>query len=109
MSAGETVTIRPGVEYDDNNDPVPGSGAPFTIDGCVVEPLGSTEAVETERRGVVDRLRIYAPGPVPHEIPATAEVLVRGRAWQLVGDADEWIDDDPDLSGPVLTVQRARG
>lgn len=109
MSAGETVTVRPGVEYDDDNDPIPGSGAPFDIEGCVVEPLGGTEAIESDRRGTVDRLRIYAPGPVPHEIPNTAEVVVRGRAWQIDGNPDDWLDDDPDLSGPVITVQRARG
>lgn len=109
MSDGEKVTVRPGVVLDGNNNPVPGSGAPFDIDDCVIEPLGSDEATGTDRRGTVKRLRIYAPGPVPHEIEASDEVVVRGKVWQVEGLTDDWADEDPDLSGPVFTVARGRG
>ncbi|MBM4512218.1 hypothetical protein GS445_02050 [Rhodococcus hoagii] len=109
MSDGEKVTVRPGVVLDGNNDPVPGSGIPFDIDDCVIEPLGSDEAATTTRNGNVRRIRVYAPGPVPHEIQATDEVVVRGKVWRIDGFADEWIDNDPDLSGPVFTASRGTG
>lgn len=109
MSDGETVTIRPGVKLDSNQNPVATTGATFEIPGCVVEPLGSDESTDFGRNGTATRLKIYAPNPVNRVITATDIAVVRGLDWQIEGDADLWIDDDADLSGPVFTIYRGKG
>lgn len=109
VSDGETVRIQPGVVLDDNSDPIPGGGSTFDIHDCVIEPLGSSEPLAVGRSGTVTRIRIYAPGPVEREIAETDTVFVRGKFWQIEGSPADWIESDPDLSGPVITASRGLG
>lgn len=109
VSDGETVRIVPGETLDAQQNPIQANGTEFDIDGCIIEPLGSDESEEYGRSGTVTRIRIYAPGPVERAITATDTVRVRGRDWDIEGEADDWLCDDPDLTGPVITAQRGIG
>lgn len=109
MSAGETVTVRPGTTLDSKRDPVPASGTTFDIEGCVIEPLGSEEVGEVGRRIKVTRIRIFSPGPISRPITATDVVEARGVQWAIDGHADDWVDEDPELAGPVITASRGEG
>lgn len=109
MSAGETVWIKPGTRLDDDQNPIPATGSEFDIEGCEIEPLGSDESEDVGRSGTVTRIRIFAPGPVSRAITATDVVEARGETWRIDGEPDVWIDDDPELSGPVITASRRLG
>lgn len=109
MSGGEKVRIRPGTRLDARQNRVPAAGSVFDIDGCVIEPLGGEESHEVGRQTKVVRIRIYAPGPVEREVTETDLVDARGHEWEVDGGPDVWVDDDPELSGPVITARRVIG
>ncbi|WP_158170972.1 hypothetical protein [Rhodococcus sp. JT-3] len=109
MSDGERVHIRPGTRLDARQKQIPATGTAFDIDGCVIEPIGSEELGEVGRSGKVSGIKIYPPGPVERAITSADVVDARGQEWQVEGDADLWIDEDPDLSGPVIVAKRAMG
>lgn len=109
VSDGETVTIGPGFALDAQQNPIRSAGSEFDIDGCIIEPLGSDESSEYGRSGTVTRIKIYTPGPVERPIEATDTVTLRGHVWDIEGQPDDWLCDDPDLSGPVVIAQRGIG
>jgi hypothetical protein len=107
MFGNETVIVSPGTTYDSNDDPVAGVGSPDEIEGCVVEPLGSEELTVRGRTGTYSKIRIFLP--VTEGVAATDVVSARGKSYEILGEPDEWIDEDPDLTGLVVTAVRMRG
>lgn len=107
MIGNEVVAIGEGVVLDDANNPVPGA-APVPVAGCVIEPMGSSELTVRGRAGTYTQIRVYLPTGAP-KVTASSMIVARGAEWQVVGEPDEWIDDDDDLSGQVVTAARGTG
>ncbi|WP_146099168.1 hypothetical protein [Nocardia nova] len=108
MIGNETVIIEAGPKLDARNNPVPGTGAPVKVEGCVVEPMGSTELTVRGRSGTYSQIRVYFPDTAP-PVPATAVFVARGKRYDVIGGADDWQDDDPDLAGQVVVAARGEG
>jgi hypothetical protein len=79
------------------------------VAGCVVEPMGSSELTIRGRSGRYTQIRVYLPANAPAKATAGSVIFARGNEWQVVGEPDEWIDDDDDLSGQVITAARGTG
>ncbi|AZV00738.1 hypothetical protein SEA_KIKO_10 [Gordonia phage Kiko] len=111
MLGTETVTFTSEVEYDENNDPVAGTGQPRSVDGCLVEPLDGADTTARDRSGTVSRLRIFVP--VTSGITgdtAIVSVGTRGGPYRIEGDPQPDInDEDPELSGYVIVATSAKG
>ena len=106
----ESVVYKPGERRDDNDDPIAGSSIPVTIPGCVIEPLGSTEAPERGRNGRVTRMRVYITERPPVSIVNTGTMIVRGVEFEIDGDVAENIDDeDPEDCSWVVELMKAVG
>ncbi|MGI5222175.1 hypothetical protein [Nocardia sp. CA-290969] len=108
MIGNEVVAIGAGVTLDASNNPVPGT-APVPVAGCVVEPMGSSELTVRGRTGTYTQIRVYLPANAPVSATATSVLAARGHDWMVVGEPDEWIDEDEDLSGQVVVAARGRG
>lgn len=110
MNDGESVRIRPDVTYDAQQNPVTSSGPGSMIHGCVIEPVSSEELVGVYGRGgTTTMMRVYAPGPVSFAIHADDIAEIRGVEYKVFGEPAVWVDTDPELSGPVITVIRGVG
>lgn len=115
MLGTETVVTAPAPQFDDNNDPVPGSGAEQTIDGCLVEPLntiGNTaDITAADRSGTVSRIRVHMP-TITAGVAAEKVFTITGRPgrFRVIGDPVPYIDDeDPELSGYAVTAESVKG
>ncbi|MDQ0283764.1 hypothetical protein [Rhodococcoides fascians] len=106
----ESVIYKPGERRDDNDDPIAGSSIPVAVPGCVIEPLGSTEAPERGRNGRVTRMRIIITEKPPVPILNTGTIIVRGVEFEIDGDVAENIDDeDPEDCSWVVELMKAVG
>ncbi|MDG3012149.1 hypothetical protein G4X40_18565 [Rhodococcus sp. D2-41] len=103
----ETVTFRPGVGVDGNDDPVTHPGAPVTVSGCVVEPLGPVEHLVHGRNTIRNTIRLYLTAPPAGGIPTGAVVTVRGGDYHVVAGGSDWPDDD--LPCLVVDAYRTEG
>ncbi len=108
MLGTETVVARPGDRKDRDGERVPGVGVPMTLSGCVVEPLDSSESQVPGRSGTFTKIKIFGPGG-SRPIVATDVVDARGQTWEIQGFPNQWIDDDPDLSGVDILAFRGIG
>lgn len=108
MIGDETVIVEAGPTLDARNNPVPGTGAPVSELGCVVEPLGSSELTVRGRSGTYSQIRVYFPATAA-PVSATAVLTARGKRYDVIGGADDWRDDDPDLAGQVVVAARGEG
>lgn len=108
MIGNETVTVAAGPTLDGRNNPVPGSGTPVPVGGCVVEPLGSEELTVRDRSGTYEKIRVFFPPDAP-VVPATAVLTARGKTYDVIGPAADWVDDDPELAGQVVEAARGAG
>lgn len=116
MLGSETCILAGRVHYDDSNDPVPGTELPVEVHGCYVEPLGvdgprRSDVIERDRSGTTTRLRVFIPvtSGVTGDTVIT-EIVGRGGPYRVEGNPQPFIDDeDPELSGYIVTVFAARG
>ncbi len=107
MLGAETVQIRTAAGVDDDGWATP-AGTPADVEGALIEPLGGAELLEATRTGATSALRVFLP--VIDGITAADEVKVRGLWYRIVGDPVAYVnDEDPDLSGYVLTCTRGEG
>lgn len=108
MLGTETVTVAGEVEYDDDNDPIPGTGGQTTVGGCLVEPLDGTDIVDLARSGTTCRVRVHLPITVG--VSGDSVLTVRGRPFRVVGDPVAFIDpEDTELSGYVVVAESVQG
>lgn len=74
------------------------------VDGCEVEPLNGAELVEVTRNGATTAVRVLLP--ITEGLDGECELQIRGDWFRIVGGAEAFIDDDPELSGYQLTCTR---
>lgn len=107
MLGSETVVLTGEVRRDSDNNPTPGSGS-LTVDGCLVETMSVSETAESDRDSRVTVIRVFLP--ITDGVDGRTAVTVRGRTYRVDADPEPYIDDDdPELSGYVLTARRAKG
>ncbi|QMU22506.1 hypothetical protein [Gordonia rubripertincta] len=111
MLGTETVGVGSEVEFDSNNDPIPGTGTPKPIAGCLVEPmdpLTSSETVDRDRSGTVSRVKVLLP--ITSGVTGDTRLVVRGEPYLVLGDPIPYVDDeDPELSGYEVIAVSAKG
>lgn len=81
-----TVTVHPAGGTDRFGDPVPGPD-PYEVPGCVWAPRGSSETTDRSNTVIVG-LALFAPFDAA--IPATAQVEVEGRRYEVEGEPGRW-------------------
>lgn len=107
MLGSETVVLRGDVARDADNNAIPGSGT-LTVEGCLVEPLTVDEAVESSRDARETVIRVYLP--ITSGVDGKTTAVVRGLHYRIDADAPAFLaDDDPELSGYVVTARRTVG
>ena len=108
MLGSETVIVGAEVEYDDNNDPIPGSGS-LTVEGCGVFPMDGADFANASRSGTTTRVRVLLP--ITTGVSGDSVLTVRGVAgFRVEGDPVPYIDDeDPELSGYDIEATRREG
>ncbi|QOC55872.1 head-to-tail stopper [Gordonia phage DirtyBoi] len=111
MLGSETATFSSEVEYDGNNDPIAGTGQPWTVEGCHVEPLDGTDITAQDRSGTATRLKVFIPvtSGISGDTVITS-IGSRGGPYRIEGDPQPFIDDeDPELSGYAVIARSAKG
>ncbi|MFC9769537.1 hypothetical protein [Rhodococcus jostii] len=109
MVFGETVIFTAGAVFDDDGDPITGSGS-VTAEGCVIDWGTSDENTELGRNGMGIQATIFVEHPPVGGIEHTGTALIRGVAYEVIGRAALWQDpDEPDFGGLVVTVRRNEG
>lgn len=113
FAAGETVTRqRPGLE----TDPYSGEDVEqdheahyeLEIPGCAFNPGGSSEPLEAGRSAVITRPEVYAPAG--SDILAGDRLVVRGVAYDVVGDVAVWVSPFTGWApGVAVTLQKVDG
>ena len=108
MLGTETVVVVGEVEYDADNDPIPGSGS-LTVEGCGVYPMAGADLESAARSGTTARVRVLLP--ITSGVSGDSVLTVRGvPGFRVEGDPVPYIDDeDPELSGYDLTAILAKG
>lgn len=104
MSGGETVAVRRRGGTDADGRPLPYTTPVLPVEGCVVEPLTGAELVEVTRTGATSAVRVLLP--IVAGLDGECELQIRGVWFRIVGGAEPFIDDDPELSGYQLTCTR---
>ncbi|QKY80010.1 head-to-tail stopper [Gordonia phage Doggs] len=111
MLGTETVGLDSETEFDADNNPIPGTGTPKPIDGCLVEPLqplASGESVERDRSGTVSRVKVLMP--ITAGVSGDSRLVVRGDPYLVSGDPIPFVhDEDPELSGYEVIAVSAKG
>lgn len=111
MLGTETVRVENETELDADNDPVPGTGVPKSVEGCLVEPLqplASGESVERDRSGTVARVKVLMP--ITSGVSGDSRLVIRGNPYLVSGDPIPFVDDeDPELSGYEVIAVSAKG
>lgn len=105
---GELVTVTGGLSYDENGDPVPGSGAAVVRTLAPLEFLYSTESSGAGRAGVVVGAKVYLPAGtvVTHE----SQVTARGLLFEVDGEVADWRSGaGSSLGGLEVALKRAVG
>ncbi|AZF93586.1 hypothetical protein SEA_EYES_9 [Gordonia phage Eyes] len=111
MLGTETVVLAGEIEYDADNNPVPDTGMPKTVEGCTVEPLDGADTTASDRSGTSTRLRVFIPltSGVSGDTVITS-IGGRGGPFEIEGDPQPFIDvEDPELSGYVVIAYSAKG
>ncbi|AMS03648.1 head-to-tail stopper [Gordonia phage Ayotoya] len=106
MLGRETVRLRLPAGTTPDGDPLP-IAVPVEVESCLVEVLGGADLVELGRDGATGGVRVYMP--ITSGVTAQHDVEVRGRWYEIVGDPEPNLNDDPELSGYVLTCTRGEG
>ncbi|WP_336793011.1 hypothetical protein [Gordonia malaquae] len=108
MLGTETVTVAGDLRRDSDGKVVPAGGAPVDIDGCLVTPLSSAEAIERGRESSDSLVRVQLP--ITAGITKDSVLIVRGLRYTIDGDSLAFIaDDDPELSGYDVVGYRRKG
>lgn len=106
---GQTVTVLPPITYDDNGDPVDGSGAAFDIAGCAVAPRFADETTDRGRQGVVIGYTVYAP-PLAKPVSHLSTVRYRGVVYEIDGGVGDWFDPYQGIErGVQFALKRGKG
>lgn len=104
MFGNETVAVRRRAGTDSDGSPLPYETPVDPVDGCIVEPLGGAELLEVTRTGATGGVRVLLP--ITEGLDAECELQVRGNWFRIIGGAEPFIDDDPELSGYQVTCTR---
>lgn len=109
MAFGETVVFSAGVTYDDNGDPIEGSGS-VTVAGCIIDWGNSDENTDLGRNGMGTQANIFIEHPPVGGVPNTDTVVIRGLEFEVIGRGAQWQDpEEADFGGLVVTVRRNEG
>ncbi|MFC9768833.1 hypothetical protein [Rhodococcus jostii] len=109
MGFGETVIFTAGGSFDDDGDPIEGSGS-VTAEGCIIDWGTSDDTAELGRNGMGIQATIFVEHPPVGGVPHTGTALIRGVAYEVIGRAALWQDpDEPGFGGLVVTVRRNEG
>lgn len=100
----ETVAVRRRGGTDSDGSPLPPTTPVPPVAGCEIEPLSGAELLEVTRSGATDAVRVLLP--IVTGLDGECELQVRGDWFRIVGGAEPFIDDDPELSGYYLTCTR---
>lgn len=104
MFGAETIAVRRRAGTDADGRPLPYTIPMPPVDGCDVEPLGGAELVEVTRTGATSAVRVLLP--IVGGLDGECELQIRGDWFRIVGGAEPFIGDDPELSGYYLTCTR---
>lgn len=100
----ETIAVRRRSPNDADGRTVAPTTPMDPVDGCEVEPLNGAELVEVTRNGATSAVRVLLP--ITEGLDGECELQIRGDWFRIVGGAESFIDDDPELSGYQLTCTR---
>lgn len=91
---GETVTVlTAGTKsdpYSDDTEPDWDNPTSATVSGVAVEPRPSQEPLQDARNATVSGFTLYMPAGT--EIGSQNKVTVRGKTYDVLGDAADWRD-----------------
>lgn len=81
---GETLTVLRSTGVDGNGDPLPGSAASTTVDGCAVWPRGtSTETVAGQDTVIIGYSALLPPAT---DVLATDQIQWAGDLYEVEGE-----------------------
>jgi hypothetical protein len=107
MFGNETVAVRRSGGTDPDGSPLLYTTPVDPVAGCIVEPLSGAELLEVTRNGETGAVRVLLP--IIEGLDGECELQIRGDWFRIVGDAEPFIDDDPELSGYQVTCTRGGG
>lgn len=104
MFGAETIAVRRRGGTDPDGRPLPYTTPMSPVGGCDVEPLTGAELIEVMRTGATSAVRVLLP--ITTGLDGECELQIRGAWFRIVGGAESFVDDDPELSGYDLTCTR---
>jgi hypothetical protein len=100
---GETVTVTPEPERDDNGDPIEGTAEPFDIVGCAVWPKGTGE--DNFRAATTTEDLVLVAPVYETDLAANVTVTRRGVVYRVDGRPAPWIGYDGRIDGTQANLK----
>lgn len=102
----QTVTLvwPPGRDW--RGDPLPGPGTEIPVEGCMVQPNGSSETT-AGKDTVTSGLALWLPAGTP--IDPTVRVRYGGAEYAVDGKPGRWVDDAGDENHVQVQLRLVEG